>query len=431
MFGGVDLESKLRKKEREEQKKSSSTSKSNNFTSSSRTSLSGVSCDEFIYGSSSNDTLLDPKSVDVNGFRGFSNFEETQQPKRRFDKWSAPKEFLDEAAEIIGRNAEDPFEKHRVKHVADRENDYTSRWRKRKLSPDRVDAFSSDSSNTSGNKRTYAEIYMENELDRQKSDLLFKLRKKEEDMRHKKELEKTYGKETVQKAREEEKREEQRIADEQSRKRVKHDHHQRGDHRDNRRGHHSRQSASQQHTEEQKEEPEQKSKTILKEAPNFKATGVLNDTANRNTQGNILKWVEPSEARVPDQHWRMYIMKEGKEIEKPILLYNQKAYRFGRDRDINDIPTDHPSCSKQHAAICFRSVKPNKNDDRARFLMIENTERIIKPFLIDLSSTHGTLLNGKKIDDLRYVELRSGDAIGIGHSTREYILINEDEEVPV
>ena len=44
---------------------------------------------------------------------------------------------------------------------------------------------------------------------------------------------------------------------------------------------------------------------------------------------------------------------------------------------------------------------------------------------MDLGSTHGTFLNGKKIDDGRYYELREKDAIHFGQSTREYVLLNE------
>lgn len=44
---------------------------------------------------------------------------------------------------------------------------------------------------------------------------------------------------------------------------------------------------------------------------------------------------------------------------------------------------------------------------------------------MDLESTNGTYLNGKKIEASRYYELREGDELRFGYSTRTYILLNE------
>ena len=46
-----------------------------------------------------------------------------------------------------------------------------------------------------------------------------------------------------------------------------------------------------------------------------------------------------------------------------------------------------------------------------------------KPYLMDLGSTNGTILNGVKIDDARYYEMREQDVIKLGESTREYVLL--------
>lgn len=41
----------------------------------------------------------------------------------------------------------------------------------------------------------------------------------------------------------------------------------------------------------------------------------------------------------------------------PVLhIHRQSGYLLGRDRKVADIPIDHPSCSKQHAVLQFRSV---------------------------------------------------------------------------
>ena len=42
---------------------------------------------------------------------------------------------------------------------------------------------------------------------------------------------------------------------------------------------------------------------------------------------------------------------------------------------------------------------------------------------MDLGSTNGTILNGVKIDDARYYEMREQDVIKLGESTREYVLL--------
>ncbi len=38
----------------------------------------------------------------------------------------------------------------------------------------------------------------------------------------------------------------------------------------------------------------------------------------------------------------------------PLYIHRQTCYLFGRERRVADIPTDHPSCSKQHAVIQYR-----------------------------------------------------------------------------
>ena len=42
----------------------------------------------------------------------------------------------------------------------------------------------------------------------------------------------------------------------------------------------------------------------------------------------------------------------------PVLhIHRQSGYLLGRDRKVADIPIDHPSCSKQHAVLQFRSME--------------------------------------------------------------------------
>lgn len=80
-----------------------------------------------------------------------------------------------------------------------------------------------------------------------------------------------------------------------------------------------------------------------------------------------------------------------------------------------DLPVDHPSCSKQHAALQFRYVeKRNEFGDR---------HGRVRPYLIDLESANGTTVNGEPAPAGRYMELMDKDVIKFGLSTREYVLM--------
>ncbi len=79
------------------------------------------------------------------------------------------------------------------------------------------------------------------------------------------------------------------------------------------------------------------------------------------------------------------------------------------------MPAEHPSISKQHAVIQFRYIeKKNEYGDK----MVK-----FRPYIIDLDSANGTLLNKDEMAPSRYVELRDKDMIQFGHSTREYVLL--------
>lgn len=101
-------------------------------------------------------------------------------------------------------------------------------------------------------------------------------------------------------------------------------------------------------------------------------------------------------------------------------MHRQSAYLFGRDRKVADIPTDHPSCSSQHAVFQHRLVEYKRKDG--------TTGRTIKPYIIDLGSTNGTYVNNQQIEAQRYFELREKDVLKFGYSSREYILLHEESK---
>ncbi|KAH9891667.1 SMAD/FHA domain-containing protein [Cubamyces lactineus] len=158
-----------------------------------------------------------------------------------------------------------------------------------------------------------------------------------------------------------------------------------------------------------------------KAKPNFAPSGLLaaeTKTVKRaDGTSTVLKYHEPPEARKPSVGWRLYVFK-GKEQVDLLHIHRQSAYLIGRDRTVVDIAVEHPSCSKQHAVIQYRQVQ-EKNE-------FGDVKTAVKPFIIDLESTNGTIVNDETIPTSRYYELMLGDVIKFGESTREYVLMNEE-----
>lgn len=96
--------------------------------------------------------------------------------------------------------------------------------------------------------------------------------------------------------------------------------------------------------------------TAPKQQPNMGLSGKLAAESNQTVDGTAqLKYQPPPEARVCKQPpWRLYVFKGQEEAAPPITLNQTPFYLFGKDRKVADIPTDHPSCSRQHAVLCFR-----------------------------------------------------------------------------
>lgn len=49
-----------------------------------------------------------------------------------------------------------------------------------------------------------------------------------------------------------------------------------------------------------------------------------------------------------------------------------------------------------------------------------------RPFIIDLESANGCLVNDTDVPQSRYYEMRNGDTLKLGGSQREYVLLAED-----
>lgn len=149
---------------------------------------------------------------------------------------------------------------------------------------------------------------------------------------------------------------------------------------------------------------------------NFGLSGALLQKDQNHSvlyKGVLLKFQEPPEARAPNTPWRFYVFKEN-ELLETLHISRQSAYLIGRNAEICDIHVAHPSCSVQHAVLQYRALPQ------------ENGKLLCKPYIMDLESTNGTHLNGVLIEPARYYELRKGDVVKFGASTREYVLLTAD-----
>ncbi|KAF9891076.1 hypothetical protein FE257_005011 [Aspergillus nanangensis] len=132
-----------------------------------------------------------------------------------------------------------------------------------------------------------------------------------------------------------------------------------------------------------------------KEKPNFGNSGRLaaeSNTVSVNGGGGtvVLKYHEPAEARKPPakEPWRLYVFK-GEDLLEVVEISERSCWLVGREHLVVDFPLEHPSCSKQHAALQFRYVdKRNEFGDRVGR---------VKPYLIDLESANGSKVNGEVI----------------------------------
>lgn len=157
-----------------------------------------------------------------------------------------------------------------------------------------------------------------------------------------------------------------------------------------------------------------------KQKPNLAATGLLAAASNSVTQSDgtsiVLKYHEPAEARKPPakDEWKLFVFK-GADILETIELSKRSCWLIGREIAVVDMAAEHPSISKQHAVIQFRYIeKKNEFGDKLGK---------VRPYIIDLESANGTLLNKEEIAPRRYLELRDKDLVQFGHSTREYVLM--------
>ncbi|CAM6088855.1 unnamed protein product [Calypogeia fissa] len=112
-------------------------------------------------------------------------------------------------------------------------------------------------------------------------------------------------------------------------------------------------------------------------------------------------WQPPDWATEPKSlvYW-LDVMKDGEVVDK--ITLDRKRLIFGRQHLMCDLVLDHPSVSRQHAAVVL-----HKNGGI---------------YVIDLGSVHGTFVANERLTKDNPVELEVGQSLRFAASTRSYVL---------
>jgi WD repeat-containing protein 70 len=94
--------------------------------------------------------------------------------------------------------------------------------------------------------------------------------------------------------------------------------------------------------------------------------------------------------------------KDGEEVSRTDIS-GRAVTTFGRNSAMSDVALDHPSLSRRHAAV------------------VRDAEGSV--LLVDLGSSHGTFLNGTRLDQFRPAPLGPSDTFAFGASTRTYRVV--------
>ncbi|XP_038892995.1 kanadaptin [Benincasa hispida] len=123
------------------------------------------------------------------------------------------------------------------------------------------------------------------------------------------------------------------------------------------------------------------------------------ELASKEPQSVAVPYTIPSWSGAPSHRFYLEVLKDGCIIDQ-FDVYEKGAYMFGRV-DLCDFVLEHPTISRFHAVLQFRS---NGN-----------------AYLYDLGSTHGSFINKNQVKKRIFVDLHVGDVIRFGHSSRLYI----------
>ncbi|PAA53363.1 hypothetical protein BOX15_Mlig021613g3 [Macrostomum lignano] len=114
--------------------------------------------------------------------------------------------------------------------------------------------------------------------------------------------------------------------------------------------------------------------------------------------------------------YSLQVLKSGVEVQN-LDLQGRSCLTIGRQSDC-DLRLEHPSLSRHHAVMQYSGAADSASES-------EQTDSTRYPsgwYLIDLGSTHGTLVNKVKLPPQQYRRLRVGHVIRLAGSTRLLVL---------
>ncbi|KAG0517685.1 hypothetical protein BDA96_09G110500 [Sorghum bicolor] len=184
-----------------------------------------------------------------------------------------------------------------------------------------------------------------------------------------------------------------------------------------------------------------------KQKPSFELSGKLAEETNRVAGVNLL-YSEPPEARKSEIRWRLYVFKDGEPLNELMWrmwkngmllfvilcfcfallaqlclnVFLREFLRLNVCYDISDLteplrPTDHPSCSKQHAVLQYRLVEKEQPDG----MMAKKISNAFPRFHY-ISNTLSCHL-GNRIEPRRYYELFEKDTLKFGNSRKSLVIL--------
>ncbi|KAM3932149.1 kanadaptin [Leptodactylus fuscus] len=123
---------------------------------------------------------------------------------------------------------------------------------------------------------------------------------------------------------------------------------------------------------------------------------------------------EPSWSGLPQALYSLEVLKGGS-ILSTKSLQGASWTIFGRLPTCH-VSLEHPSVSRYHAVLQYRSVAGAEPDQEPGF------------YVYDLGSTHGTFINKQRVQPKTYCRYRVGHVLKFGGSTRLFILQGPDED---
>uniref|UniRef100_A0A7S1GUX0 FHA domain-containing protein n=1 Tax=Hemiselmis andersenii TaxID=464988 RepID=A0A7S1GUX0_HEMAN len=129
---------------------------------------------------------------------------------------------------------------------------------------------------------------------------------------------------------------------------------------------------------------------------------------------------------------------EGDSVSRVYDVCQGTYYLLGRDPSLRELLGDQfiaigeETVSGQHAVLQWRSH--TESTDRITVLREalspgeEDAPGASRPYLVDLSSTNGSLLNWSRVEPNVYYRLTSKDTLRFGHCRRDFVLMRDGGE---